>query len=226
MLETHGLVADQRDFLALDNLGKQLAVWATLIGEGPVPAQEKATMSLCANRLRSQGWVDFERLRADGDLYRAISTQLGSATRTGSNGRFHIPRNTYVRAFNRTSDMNANDWADCTVRARRVRANNRSPGRRHSPSFPNRPVPVWDRGRETPETNPQQHRESHRKLRSTGIVDTTPEHSEPECHPNRPSSRHPASPPRHVRSKSVPFHSVPTTPSRPWGPSTNGRHME
>ena len=118
VLETNGVVLpDRKEFLALDKQGKQLAVWATLIGEGPVPAQEKPTMSLCANRLRAQGWADHMRLRTDGDLYRGISTQLTSATRVGSNGLFHIPRNSFVRAFKRTSEMKANDWVDCTMRA-------------------------------------------------------------------------------------------------------------
>ena len=118
ILEARGVVLpDRREFLALDMQGQQLAVWATLIGEGPVPTQEKATVSLCASRLRSQGWVSYVRLRTDGDLYRAISAQLTSATRAGSNGLFHIPRNSFVRAFKRVPDMEANDWEDCTVRA-------------------------------------------------------------------------------------------------------------
>ena len=118
VLETNGVVLPgRRDFLALDKRGQKLAVWATLIGEGPVPKQKNTVVSLCARRLRSQGWADYVRLRTDGALYRMISAQLNSATKAGSNGLLHIPRRSFVRAFKRTSDMTADDWADCTIRA-------------------------------------------------------------------------------------------------------------
>ena len=118
LLKTNGVaMPDRREFLDLDKLGKQYAVWATLIGEGPVPTRERTTVALSAERLRAQGWANHVRLRADGDLYRAITAQLSSATRAGSNGLFAIPRNAFVRAFKQTSEMGANDWLDCTMRA-------------------------------------------------------------------------------------------------------------
>lgn len=118
VLRTNGVpIPDRPEFLTLNGQGKLLAVWATLIGEGPVPTQARATMSLCAKRLRSQKWAEYERLRTDSDLYRAISARLTTATRAGDNGFFEIPRNSFVRAFKRTSNMTPSDWQDCTMRA-------------------------------------------------------------------------------------------------------------
>ena len=118
VLEANGVVMpDRRAFLNLDKQGKLCAVWATLIGEGSVSTKGRATVSLCAKRLRAQGWADHARLRVNGDVYRAIRAQLSSATRAGSNGLFAIPRNSFVRAFKQTPEMEANDWLDCTMRA-------------------------------------------------------------------------------------------------------------
>ena len=107
----------RRHFLELDREGMLLAVWTTLIGEGPVRTSARETVSLCAERLRSQNWVEYRRLNASSELYRRITAQLNTATRTGENGLFQIPRNSFVRAFQLTQEMTSDDWQDCTMRA-------------------------------------------------------------------------------------------------------------
>ena len=116
-------------FLDLDEEGKACALWCTLLGEGPVRRRDRTTIALCADRLRTQGWVDFRRLRRDGRVYEAIQETLDTATRRESanaSGWFDIPHNGYVRAIvaveaQKPSPAKAaledSDWRDCVFRA-------------------------------------------------------------------------------------------------------------
>ena len=104
-------------FLELDREGMLLAVWTVLIGEGPLRTSARETVSICARRLRAQKWVEYRRLSASSEIYRKITAQLRTATRTGENGLFEIPRNSFVRAFQWTQYMTSADWQDCTMRA-------------------------------------------------------------------------------------------------------------
>lgn len=118
VLQANGIgIPRQRRFLDLSREGMLLAVWAVLIGEGPLRTSAKETVSLCAERLKSQKWVEYRRLHASSELYRRITAQLSTATRSGENGLFEIPRNSFVRAFQFTQAMTTDDWQDCTMRA-------------------------------------------------------------------------------------------------------------
>lgn len=115
-------------FLDLDGDGQACAVWCTLLGEGPVPRHARETVSLCADRLRTQGWADYERLRSDGPLYTAIQRTLDTATTpraTNRSGWFDIPRNAFVRAIiaveaaklgPAAAFLDETDWRDCVFR--------------------------------------------------------------------------------------------------------------
>ena len=110
-------------FIDLDEEARLCALWCTLLGEGPLPGRRHATVVLCAERLRSQGWANYQRLRRDGPLYKAIQQVLGVAR---ADGWFQVPGNGLVRAFaavkcSTPSPANAildeGDWRDCVLRA-------------------------------------------------------------------------------------------------------------
>ena len=141
-------------FMDLDDPGKLCALWCVLFGEGPLPAERHSTHVLCAERLRSQGWADYQRLRRDGPLYKTIRKALGSA---GTDGWFDVPEPGLVRAFAGVKAatpspancvMDEGDWRDCVLRAMsqqhagRVPRGGRQPRRfRHRPRVLRHPAP-------------------------------------------------------------------------------------
>ena len=133
MLEESDLANPTGAFIDLDDQGRLCALWCVLLGEGRVPARWHSTVVLCAERLRSQGWADYQRLRRDGRLYRAIQNTLGAA---GSDGWFDVPGRGLVRAFagaEAATDSPAHcvldegDWRDCVLRAMSEQPDQRIP---------------------------------------------------------------------------------------------------
>ena len=125
-------------FIDLDEEARLCALWCSLLGEGPLPGRRHATVVLCAERLRSQGWADYQRLRRDGPLYKAIQTALGAA---GSDGWFDVPGPGLVRAFAGAEAatpspanfvLDEGDWRDCVLRAMSRQPDPRVPRRRAS----------------------------------------------------------------------------------------------
>lgn len=113
-------------FLDLDDGGRLCALWCVLLGEGRLPRNVRSTVELCAERLREDGWVVYDRLDQRGAIYHAVSDTLELATMDGSNGWLEIPRGGYVRAFVRVEGgppsqaamaIDEVDWHDCVLRA-------------------------------------------------------------------------------------------------------------
>ena len=133
MLEESDFANPTGAFMGLDDPGRLCALWCVLLGVGPLPADRHSTVVLCAERLRSQGWADYQRLRRDGPLYKAIRHALGTA---GADGWFDIPEPGLVRAFAGAKAatpspancvMDEGDWRDCVLRAMSQQHANRAP---------------------------------------------------------------------------------------------------
>ena len=105
--------SSSRSFTGLDEEGKSCAIWCVLDGEGTLPLDD-ATVRKCAQRLRSEGWAKYERLRVDSMLYKQIRETLERTTRKG-NGWLDIPKNSHRRAYTLVDEMGIDRWCDCLV---------------------------------------------------------------------------------------------------------------
>lgn len=127
-------IPDTGAFVDLDDQGRLCALWCVLLGEGPLPAGQDATVFLCAERLHSEGWADYRRRPRKGSrLYKAIRNTLDTAD---SDGWFDVPGPGLVRAFvgieastpspaNRVLDQGG--WQDCVLRAMSQQEGGRAP---------------------------------------------------------------------------------------------------
>ncbi|MEN9580525.1 MAG: hypothetical protein RJA70_3534, partial [Pseudomonadota bacterium] len=103
-----------RDYFELDPGAQEAALWSTLIGEGPVDLVQ--AVRLCAERLRAQGFLDYQRLHQDGRVYLAIEERLLAARRRTD--LFDRPRNGFVRAIQTgIEQLTAEQWRDCLMGA-------------------------------------------------------------------------------------------------------------
>lgn len=101
-------------FFDLDTEAQERALWSTLIGEGAVDLEQ--AIRLCAERLRAQGFLDYQILRQDGRVYGAVEERLLAARRTTD--LFDRPRNGFVRAIQPDLDeLTAEQWRDCVIGA-------------------------------------------------------------------------------------------------------------
>ena len=92
------------------------ALWSTLFGEGALDLEQ--AIRLAALRLRAQGLVGYQALRARGELYLTIEARLLSARR--SSDWFDRPKPGHIRAIEPEVDkLSAEDWRDCLLSALR-----------------------------------------------------------------------------------------------------------
>ena len=115
-------------FLDLCAEAQECAVWCSLLGEGALPKESRGTILRSAERLREQGWCEYQRLRSNGPLYKTIQRVLDTATRQRSahvSGWFDIPQKRHVRAFvgveaatftPAKERMKDSDWRACVLR--------------------------------------------------------------------------------------------------------------
>ncbi|HEY5375686.1 MAG TPA: DNA-directed RNA polymerase subunit alpha C-terminal domain-containing protein, partial [Polyangiaceae bacterium] len=102
------------DFFDLETDAQEGALWSALIGEGPVDLEQ--AIRLCADRLRAQGFLEYQRLHQDGRVYAAIEERLLAARRRTD--LFDRPRNGFVRAIQPDIDqLAAEQWRDCLMGA-------------------------------------------------------------------------------------------------------------
>ena len=102
-------------FIDLSKDGRCCAIWCVLDGEGEV-RRDDATIMKCAERLRQADWARFHRINRRSVLYRQIDKTLRGATRHG-NGWLEIPSRLHIRAYRQFSEMDAENWRDCVMRA-------------------------------------------------------------------------------------------------------------
>jgi hypothetical protein len=108
-----------RDFFELEPEAQELALWSALIGEGPVDLEQ--AIRLCAERLRLQGFLNYQVLRQDGRVHQALEERLLSARRNTS--LFDRPKSGFVRAVQENLDeLSAEQWRDCVMGALEVGA--------------------------------------------------------------------------------------------------------
>jgi hypothetical protein len=106
--------ASARGYLELDTNDQELALWSTLIGEGAVDLEQ--AIRLCAERLRAQGFLDYQRLHPDERVYAAIEERLRAARRRID--LFDGPRSGFVRAIQSNLDrLTADQWRACLLGA-------------------------------------------------------------------------------------------------------------
>ncbi len=107
-------IRNARDYLELEESDRELALWSALIGEGPVDLEQ--AIRLCAERLRAQSFLDYQRLHQDGRVYTSIEERLLAARRRTD--LFDRPRSGFVRAIQRELDhLTAEQWRDCLMGA-------------------------------------------------------------------------------------------------------------
>lgn len=107
-------IRSTKDYFELEESDQELALWSALIGEGPVDLEQ--AIRLCAERLRAQGFLDYQRLHQDGRVYAAIEERLLSARRRTD--LFDRPRSGFVRAIQADIDqLTAEQWRDCLMGA-------------------------------------------------------------------------------------------------------------
>lgn len=107
-------IRSTRDYFELDTDDQELALWSALIGEGAVDLEQ--AIRLCAERLRAQGFLEYQRLHQDGRVYAAIEERLLAARRRTD--LFDRPRNGFVRAIQPEIDqLTAEQWRDCLMGA-------------------------------------------------------------------------------------------------------------
>jgi hypothetical protein len=105
-------IRSTRDFFELEAEDQERALWSTLIGEGPVDLEQ--AVRLGAERLRAQGFLEYQVLRQDGRVHSAIEERLLAARR--STDLFDRPKNGFVRAIQLDMDaLTAEQWRDCVV---------------------------------------------------------------------------------------------------------------
>ncbi|HET9929773.1 MAG TPA: sigma factor-like helix-turn-helix DNA-binding protein, partial [Polyangiaceae bacterium] len=103
-----------RDYFELEEADQERALWSTLIGEGPVDLEQG--IRLCAERLRAQGFLDYQRLHQDGRVYSALEERLLAARRRLN--LFDRPRSGFVRAIqSEIGSVTAEQWRDCLMGA-------------------------------------------------------------------------------------------------------------
>lgn len=103
-----------QSLLELDERDQEIALWSTLVGEGVLDVE--GAIRLAAQRLRQQGWLDFQQLRQAGEIYRTIQERLLSARRKGE--LFDRPRKGHIRAIRSdVQELTAEDWRDCVLGA-------------------------------------------------------------------------------------------------------------
>lgn len=103
-----------RDLFELEPEVQQLALWSTLLGEGPLDLDQ--AIRLAADRLRAQGFLKYQALRQAGGVYGGIEERL-LAARRGTN-LFDRPRKGFVRAIQTNLDeLTAEQWRDCLISA-------------------------------------------------------------------------------------------------------------
>ncbi|HET9952935.1 MAG TPA: DNA-directed RNA polymerase subunit alpha C-terminal domain-containing protein, partial [Polyangiaceae bacterium] len=102
------------DFSDLDEEAQALALWSTLIGEGAVDLEQAIRLS--AERLRAQGFLEYQLLRQDGRIYGLLESRLLAARRSAY--LFDRPQNGLVRAIQPNLDeLTAEQWRDCVLGA-------------------------------------------------------------------------------------------------------------
>lgn len=114
------------DFFELEEHAQEVALWSALLGEGTLDLEQ--AIRLCAQRLRAQGWLEFQHLRTAGEIYQTIHARLLSARRRGLD--FDRPRQGHIRAISADLDqLKAEEWRDCVMGAL---ANERRIDRNHA----------------------------------------------------------------------------------------------
>jgi hypothetical protein len=107
-------IRSTRDYFELEESDQELALWSALIGEGSVDLEQ--AIRLCAERLRAQGFLEYQRLHQDGRVYAAIEERLLAARRRTD--LFDRPRSGFVRAIQPDLDqLIAEQWRDCLMGA-------------------------------------------------------------------------------------------------------------
>lgn len=107
-------IRSTRDYFELEPDAQEAALWSTLIGEGPVDLVQ--AIRLCAERLRAQGFLEYQRLHQDGRVYAALEERLLAARRRTD--LFDRPRNGFVRAIQPDiENLTAEQWRDCLIGA-------------------------------------------------------------------------------------------------------------
>lgn len=106
--------AGYSDFLRLGSVEQGACVWGYLIGLGALPLDE--AVRVCAQALREDGHVRYQRLRRDGALYELLWDVLKREASAG--GRFDSPAPGLVRAVQPDLESyERDDWLDCLVNA-------------------------------------------------------------------------------------------------------------
>lgn len=104
----------RHNFFELDEDTQVLALWSTLFGEGTLDLEQ--AIRLGAQRLRAQGWLEYQALRQAGEIYKTIEERLLSARR--GNAPFDRPKPGHIRAIEPDADrFTAEDWRDCLMGA-------------------------------------------------------------------------------------------------------------
>lgn len=112
-------IRSTRDYLELGTEEQEQALWSALIGEGALDLEQ--AIRLCAERLRAQGFLDYQRLHQDGRVYAAIEERLVAARRRGY--RFDRPQSGFIRAVQPDIEqVTAEQWRDCLLGALEVGA--------------------------------------------------------------------------------------------------------
>jgi hypothetical protein len=107
-------IRSTRDFFELEAEEQEQALWSTLLGEGALDLEQ--AIRFAAERLRAQGFLDYQVLRADGRVRTALEERLLAARR--STDLFDRPRNGFVRAIQVNLDeLSAEQWRDAVIRA-------------------------------------------------------------------------------------------------------------
>jgi hypothetical protein len=103
-----------RDYFELETADQELALWSALIGEGAVDLEQ--AIRLCAERLRAQGSLEYQRLDPDGRVYAAIEERLRAARCRID--LFDRPRSGFVRAIQpELGQLSADQWRECLIGA-------------------------------------------------------------------------------------------------------------
>ena len=89
-------------------------IWSQLLGSGALPLD--TAVSVAAQGLRDDGYVQYQRLRRDGALYQLLEERISRAARAGR--VFDRPSAGHVRAIQpELGDFRREDWLDCLVNA-------------------------------------------------------------------------------------------------------------
>ncbi|MDF3069629.1 MAG: putative polymerase sigma factor [Polyangiaceae bacterium] len=106
--------SDTPAYFELETGDQELALWSTLIGEGAVDLEQ--ALRLCAERLRAQGLVEYQRLHQDDPVYTELEERLRTA-RCRSD-LFDRPHSGFVRAIERdVNRLTADQWRHCLIGA-------------------------------------------------------------------------------------------------------------